>query len=70
MVRRVQIVSMLTFTRTFTRRFDSGEPFRESWIKVGISEEEIQDCIEACEKWADTEDAWATTVQSEVLAWK
>ncbi|KAF1812800.1 putative arsenite methyltransferase [Eremomyces bilateralis CBS 781.70] len=58
------------YIRTFTRRFNPGEPFRECWIKVGISEEEIQDCIGAFEKWANTEDAWATTVQSEVLAWK
>jgi hypothetical protein len=61
---------MLTVIRTFTKRFDLGEPFRESWIKAGVSEDEIKDCIRACESWADTEDAWATTVQSEILAWK
>jgi ubiquinone/menaquinone biosynthesis C-methylase UbiE len=61
---------VLMIARTFTRRFDLGEPFRESWIEVAISEEEINACIQAFEKWGDTEDAWATTVQSEVLAWK
>jgi len=64
------IISMLIIARKYIRRFDPGEPVRGSWIKAGISEEEIKDCIQACEKWADTEDAWAATIQSEILAWK
>ena len=61
---------MLTIARSFIDKLNPGEPFRDSWTKIGISEAEIKECIEACEKWIATEDAWATTIQSEILAWK
>lgn len=58
------------FAGYFAGRFKDGEPFRESWVKAGISDEEITACKEAWEKWAETEDAWHCTIQSEILAWK
>ena len=59
-----------TFAGHYTGRLKDGEPFKESWVKVGTSEEEITACKEAWEKWAETEDAWHCTIQSEILAWK
>lgn len=59
-----------TFAGYFAGRLKDGEAFRESWVKVGTSEEEITACKEAWDKWAETEDAWHCTIQSEVLAWK
>ncbi|KAH8909309.1 S-adenosyl-L-methionine-dependent methyltransferase [Coniochaeta sp. PMI_546] len=47
-----------------------GDPFYQSWIDAGISEEEIQETVSAVEKWAETEDAWAASLQCEMLAWK
>ncbi|KAF2228664.1 S-adenosyl-L-methionine-dependent methyltransferase [Viridothelium virens] len=59
-----------TFARSYTGRFNPGEQCRESWIKAGVSDEEIRDPVQTLEKWADTQDAWATHIQSELLAWK
>jgi len=59
-----------TFAGYYAGRLKDGESFRESWVKVGTSEEEIMACKEAWEKWAETEDAWHCTIQSEILAWK
>ncbi|PMD47075.1 S-adenosyl-L-methionine-dependent methyltransferase [Hyaloscypha variabilis F] len=47
-----------------------GDPFRQSWIEVGITEEEIQETLVAVRKWAGTEDAWFVAVEGEMLAWK
>ncbi|KAI9794055.1 MAG: hypothetical protein M1816_006680 [Peltula sp. TS41687] len=57
------------FAGYFTGRFRDGEPFRESWVKAGVSDEEITACKEAWEKWAEIEDAWLCIIQSEILAW-
>lgn len=47
-----------------------GDPFRQSWLDVGITEDEIQQTMSAVEKWAETEDAWYASLQCEILAWK
>ncbi|KAI0438959.1 S-adenosyl-L-methionine-dependent methyltransferase [Xylaria telfairii] len=48
----------------------AGDPFYQSWLDAGISEEEIQETLQAANKWAETEDAWFAAMQCEVLAWK
>lgn len=47
-----------------------GDPFRQSWIDAGITEEEIEQTLAAVKKWAETEDAWYASLQCEMLAWK
>lgn len=47
-----------------------GDPFRQSWLDAGISEQEIQETQNAIQQWADTEDAWYAALQCEMLAWK
>ncbi|OAG37341.1 hypothetical protein AYO21_08418 [Fonsecaea monophora] len=47
-----------------------GDPFRQSWLDAGITEDEIQQTLDAVHKWADTEDAWMAGIQCEMLAWK
>jgi len=47
-----------------------GDPFRQGWLDVGITEDEIQETLRAVENWAETEDAWFVALQSEMLAWK
>jgi len=47
-----------------------GDPFRQSWLDAGITENEIQQTLIAVEKWAETEDAWFVAIQCEMLAWK
>lgn len=51
-------------------RLAKGDKFRQSWIKVGIPEEECDECVSTLHKWADSEDAYYGLMQSEVLAWK
>ncbi|TRX95640.1 hypothetical protein FHL15_003598 [Xylaria flabelliformis] len=47
-----------------------GDPFHQSWLDAGISEDEIQETLHAVDKWAETEDAWFAALQCEMLAWK
>ncbi|KAE8453548.1 hypothetical protein EG329_010409 [Mollisiaceae sp. DMI_Dod_QoI] len=47
-----------------------GDPFRQSWLDAGITEDEIQQTLVASGKWAETEDAWYASLQCEMLAWK
>jgi ubiquinone/menaquinone biosynthesis C-methylase UbiE len=47
-----------------------GDPFRQSWLDAGITEEEIQETLAAVEKWVETEDAWHAALHCEMLAWK
>lgn len=55
---------------TMGGRFKKGDPFRESWLKYGFTEEECDETKDLLEKWADSEDPWYGVLQSEVLAWK
>ncbi|KAI0554060.1 S-adenosyl-L-methionine-dependent methyltransferase [Xylaria curta] len=47
-----------------------GDSFYQNWLDAGISEDEIQETLQAVNKWAETEDAWFAALQSEMLAWK
>lgn len=47
-----------------------GEPFRESWRRVGITDEEIEEASEALKKWGKDDDAWYVALQAEILGWK
>ncbi|KAH8888957.1 putative arsenite methyltransferase [Thozetella sp. PMI_491] len=47
-----------------------GDPLYQSWLDAGITVEEIQETLDAVEKWAETEDAWFASLQCEVLGWK
>jgi hypothetical protein len=51
-------------------RLQDGETFRESWRRVGISDEEVEECKEALKGWAQDDDAWYVALQAEVLGWK
>ncbi|CRG88924.1 hypothetical protein PISL3812_05959 [Talaromyces islandicus] len=51
-------------------QLQEGDPFRQSWLDAGITEEMIQQTLLAAGKWADTEDAWYVALQCDMLAWK
>lgn len=46
------------------------DTFYQSWLDAGISEDEIQETLQAVKKWVETDDAWFASLQSEILAWK
>ena len=51
-------------------QLQQGDPFRQSWLDAGITEDEIQQTLLALGKWAEMEDAWYAALQCEMLAWK
>ena len=51
-------------------QLQEGDPFRQSWLDAGITEDEIQQTLLAVGKWAEMEDAWFVALQCEMLAWK
>lgn len=51
-------------------RLSKDDPYRQSWIYAGISEEEIEETREALGKWAEDDDAWYIAVQAEVIGRK
>ncbi|KAI1407438.1 S-adenosyl-L-methionine-dependent methyltransferase [Hypoxylon sp. FL1857] len=51
-------------------RLAEGEAVRESWIRRGVSEEEIGTCVARLREWADTPGAWYGVLQMEIVAWK
>lgn len=53
-----------------TGQLKQGDPFYQSWLNAGITEEEIQETLTAIAKWAETQDAWMVQLHSEILAWK
>jgi ubiquinone/menaquinone biosynthesis C-methylase UbiE len=53
-----------------TNQLQPGDAFYKSWIDAGITEEEIQQTLEAIAKWAETDDAWFAAMQCDVLGWK
>jgi SAM-dependent methyltransferase len=55
---------------TLVSRLANGEPFRDSWLKVGITEEECDETVEWLKKWAASDDAFYGMLQTETLAWK
>ena len=53
-----------------TGQLQPGDPFRQSWMDAGISEDEIQETLSAVGKWSETEDAYFVALLCEMLAWK
>jgi SAM-dependent methyltransferase len=51
-------------------QLQKGDPFHQSWLDAGITEDEIQQTLVAVKEWAETEDAWFAILQCEMLAWK
>jgi len=51
-------------------RLAKGDPYRESWTKVGITEKGISEAREALAKWAEDDDAWYVALQTEIVARK
>jgi ubiquinone/menaquinone biosynthesis C-methylase UbiE len=47
-----------------------GDPFKQSWLDAGITEEEIGRTLEAVRGFAETEDAWFVALQCDMLGWK
>ncbi|KAK7747229.1 hypothetical protein SLS53_001482 [Cytospora paraplurivora] len=55
---------------TMGGRFNKGDPFRESWLKHGFTEDDCDETKALLEKWANSQDPWYGVLQSEILAWK
>lgn len=55
---------------TIGGRLAKGEPFRQSWLEMGASDEEIDEHKAWIDKWAEDDNGWYAMLQSEVLAWK
>jgi ubiquinone/menaquinone biosynthesis C-methylase UbiE len=53
-----------------TGQLQKGDALYKSWLEAGISEEEIQETLDAVKKWAEMDDAWYASLQGEMLAWK
>ncbi|OAP61291.1 hypothetical protein AYL99_03492 [Fonsecaea erecta] len=53
-----------------TGQLKQGDPFHQSWRDAGITQDEIEQTLRAAQKWAETDDAWAASLQCEMLAWK
>ncbi len=51
-----------------TGQLQQGDPFRQSWVDAGISEDEIEETLDAVGKWAETEDGWLAVLECEMLA--
>ncbi|KAK2006295.1 S-adenosyl-L-methionine-dependent methyltransferase [Colletotrichum eremochloae] len=51
-------------------QLQEGDPFYQSWLNAGITNDEIQQTLQAVGKWAEMEDAWLVLLQCEILAWK
>ena len=47
-----------------------GDAFYESWLKAGITQEEIEEVLLAIESWADDQDAFYVAIQGQMMAWK
>ncbi|KAL2844521.1 S-adenosyl-L-methionine-dependent methyltransferase [Aspergillus pseudoustus] len=67
------------FTGAETRQFlakraesqlQPGDALYRSWREAGITDDEIQQALQASRKWAETEDAWYAALQCHMLAWK
>ncbi|KAK7968924.1 ubiE/COQ5 methyltransferase [Apiospora saccharicola] len=56
--------------KSLVDRLHPGDPFRESWRNVGITDEEVVQTHGALGRWAEDEGAWYVAVQAEILGWK
>ncbi|KAM7200354.1 methyltransferase [Naviculisporaceae sp. PSN 640] len=55
------------FAKACKGRLEKGETFRESWQKMGITDEEIEDTKQALDHWAAIDGAWYVAVQAQML---
>ncbi|KAK0657958.1 S-adenosyl-L-methionine-dependent methyltransferase [Cercophora newfieldiana] len=51
-------------------RLSEGDTYRESWVKAGIKEGEIEETRRALQAWGEDEDAWYAALQAEVVGRK
>lgn len=51
-------------------KLQPGDAFRESWSRVGITDEEVEEVREALGRWGRDDDAWYAALQAEILGWK
>lgn len=51
-------------------KLSTNDPYRESWKRAGITDEEIEETREVLRQWAADEDAWYVALQAEILATK
>lgn len=57
------------FVETSLKRLED-EEYRGSWMRVGITAEEIEETRKAFRRWEEDEDAWYAALQAELLGWK
>lgn len=58
------------YVSTNLEKLRPGNPFRESWRGVGITDEEVRGVRNALEEWGRDDDAWYAALQAEILGWK
>lgn len=58
------------YVATNLGKLQPGDAFRESWGRVGITDEEVEEAREALERWGRDDDAWYVALQAEILGWK
>lgn len=58
------------YVATNLEKLKPGNPFRESWHRVDITDEEIEEVREALGKWGKDDDAWYVALHAEILGWK
>ncbi|ORY70342.1 methyltransferase [Pseudomassariella vexata] len=51
-------------------RLQAGDTFRESWRRVGITDETVEQTRKMLAKWAEDDNAWYAALQAEILGWK
>jgi ubiquinone/menaquinone biosynthesis C-methylase UbiE len=51
-------------------RLEEGGTLHKNWLEVGYTDVDVEEAVDALERWAGTEDAWYLSSQVEVLAWK
>ncbi|KAM7189118.1 methyltransferase [Rhypophila sp. PSN 637] len=58
------------FAEASKGRLEQGETFRQSWLEVGITDQEIEDTKVALDIWVALDGAWYVAVQAQILGWK
>jgi ubiquinone/menaquinone biosynthesis C-methylase UbiE len=58
------------YVATSLAKLEPGNSFRESWHRVGITDEEIEEVRGALEKWGKDDGAWYVALQAEIMGWK
>ncbi|KAK0671177.1 S-adenosyl-L-methionine-dependent methyltransferase [Cercophora samala] len=47
-----------------------GDPYRESWVRAGVDEGDIEEATRAFKAWEEDDGGWYVATQAEVLGWK